>query len=82
MYGRVNNIPFDIVANGAVLNEVTKQTPVEAAKNVLWNIRQNPDPNLIYMILLQKVRMEIKTNFPIRTLLLTHVGGRTMTNDA
>lgn len=82
MYGRVNNIPFDIVGNGAHLNEVAKQTPVEGAKNLSRNFRQNQDPDLISMILLQKMRLEIKTNFPIRTLLLARVGGRTMTNDA
>ena len=83
MYGRVNNIPFDILANGANPNEVAKQTMVEIAnKHVLWNIRQNQDSNLICMILLQKTRIEIKTNFPIRMLLLTRVGGRTMKNDA
>lgn len=83
MYGRVNNIPFDIVANGADHNEAAKQTTVEVAKNVLRiYIRQNQDLNLIRMILFQKTRMIIKTNFPICTLLLTRVEGRTMTNDA
>lgn len=35
MYGRVNNIPFDIVGNGADLNEVAKQTPMEGAKKCI-----------------------------------------------
>lgn len=36
MYGRVNNIHFDIIANGANLNKVSKQTSVEVeqAKNI------------------------------------------------
>lgn len=83
MYGRVNNIPFDIVVNVANRNEVAKQTSVQAAKMYReMNIWLNGDPNLICNDSVVKMRMEIKTNFPIRTLLLARVGGRTMTNDA
>lgn len=83
MYGRVNNIPFDIVVNVANRNEVAKQTSVQAAKMYReMNIWLNGDPNLICNDSVVKIQMEIKTNFPIRTLLLARVGGRTMTNDA
>lgn len=82
MYGRVNNIPFDIVVNVANRNEVAKQTSVQAAKMYREiNIWLNGDPNLICNDSVV-IQMEIKTNFPIRTLLLARVGGRTMTNDA
>lgn len=82
MYGRVNNIPFDIVVNVANRNEVAKQTSVQAAKMYReMNIWLNGDPNLICNDSVV-IQMEIKTNFPIRTLLLARVGGRTMTNDA
>lgn len=62
MYGRVNNIPFDIVANGANLNKENRHRAPDVQKMLFRNISQN-NGHIYNMdkIKLQKMRMEIKT---------------------